>query len=69
MHRREIISNLNRFNQHYGRKAEAAFDRGDEEEGRKYGYMADAHGEAAKALERGEDPEYVNNRWNGILDF
>ena len=69
MDKRELIGELKRVNEYYGEKAEAAFERGDREEGLDYGHMADAHGEAAKALERGEDPEYVNNRWNGILDF
>lgn len=69
MERQQIINDLNRLNEHYGQRAETAFERGDEEEGRKYGHMADAYGEAAKALQRGKDLEYVNNRWNGILDF
>jgi len=69
MNRQKLISELERANTFYGEQAEEAFESGNREEGIKYGHMADAHGEAAKALRNGRSRKYVNSRWNGILDF
>lgn len=67
--RRKLIGELYAHNKYYGERAEAAFERGDDEKGIKYGHIAEANLDAARALEDGKSFSYVNDRWNNILDM
>ncbi len=69
MDKQGTIEDLRSLNQTYGERANKDFDEGNYEKGVTLGQKAEAYGAAAKELENGASTEYVNERWDGILDF
>jgi hypothetical protein len=68
MRKQTIIAELESLNEHYGKRADEAYDSGNFDQANKWGSMADDYADAAKKLRGGASLVEIEQEYPTMLD-